>query len=215
VFGNAFQSVVSGTTTNTVLSSGGHELVSSSGIARSTTVSSGGQLQVLGGVASNATVLAGDLEVVSSGGTASNTTVSGGSETVSSGGTLNGATISNGGSIEIESGGTAGSSTITISSGTLILDQAQNFSGTVAGLATSGAQNIDLVNVSSANLQPLSYTDSGGSGTLMVTDGTTTVQLHLIGAYTVGSFKTSADGTGGTIITDPPVSSGSGAAPPH
>jgi len=48
-----------------------------------------------------------------------------------------------------------------------------------------------------------------------VTDGTTTAQLHLIGAYTVSSFKTSADGHGGTLITDPPVSSGAGVAPPH
>jgi len=63
------------------------------------------------------------------------------------------------------------------------------------------------------SLHALSYTDSGGSGTLTVTDGTTTAQLHLIGAYTVGSFKTSVDGTGGTIITDPPVSNGAALAP--
>ena len=133
---------------------------------------------------------------------------------VSDGGEVNGATISSGGVIEIKSGGVVtGGSLITISSGTLILDQAQTFNGTVAGLATSGAQNIDLVNVSSASLQPLSYTDSGGSGTLTVTEGTTTVQLHLIGTYTAGSFKTSVDGTGGTIITDPPVSNGAALAP--
>lgn len=125
------------------------------------------------------------------------------------------ATISNSGTLEIFSGGSAGTSLITISSGTLILDQSQAFSGTVAGLATSGAQNIDLLNISSASLQPLSYTASGGSGTLTVTDGTITAQLNLIGAYTVGSFKISDDGHGGTLITDPPVSSGSGVAPPH
>ena len=77
---------------------------------------------------------------MSSGGTASNAVISGGQERVSNGGTINGATISNGGTVEIFAGGTAGSSTITISSGTLILDQAQTFSGTVAGLATSGAR---------------------------------------------------------------------------
>ena len=100
--------------------------------------------------------------------------------------------------------------------GTLILDQAQNFSGTVAGLASSGVQNIDLVNVSSASLQALVYTSNGSNGGVpSVTDGTTTVQLQLIGTYTLGSFHTAVDGTGGTIIIDPPVSSGSGVAPPH
>ena len=198
----------------TIVSSGQIYTISSGQTDVGDVVLASGTLIVLGG-ASSATVSSGGVETVSSGGTASNTTVSGGNATISSGGVLAGATISNGGSLEIKNGGTAGSSTITISSGTLILDQAQTFSGTVAGLATSGAQNIDLLNISAVNLQPLSYTDSGGSGTLTVTDGTTTAQLNLIGTYTVGSFKTSADGTGGTIITDPPVSSGSGVAPPH
>lgn len=39
--------------------------------------------------------------------------------------------------------------------------------------------------------------------------------IVVIGTYTVGSFHTSVDGTGGTIITDPPISSGSGVASPH
>ena len=51
---------------------------------------------------------------------------------------------------------------------------------------------------------------SGGiaSGTLTVTDGTRTAHLALLGQYTVTDFITAADGQGGTLITDPPFSTG-------
>ena len=137
-----------------------------------------------------------------------------GTEVVSSGGSIIGATLS-GGTLEIVSGGTAGSSTITISSGTLKLDNSQNFGGTVAGLATSGVQNVDLADINFATLQTLGYSGNTLSGTLTVTDGTHTAILALLGNYTVANFKTSNDGHGGTLVTDPPVSSGTTLAPGH
>ncbi len=61
-----------------------------------------------------------------------------------------------------------------------------------------------------------SYTSNGSNGgTVAITDGTHTAMLNVLGAYTSGNFKLSSDGTGGTFVTDPPVSSGSGVAPPH
>ena len=48
-----------------------------------------------------------------------------------------------------------------------------------------------------------------------MTDGVHTALLHMIGTYTVGSFKTSNDGGGGVLLTDPPVSSGAGIGTPH
>jgi hypothetical protein len=110
-----------------------------------------------------------------------------------------GVTLS-GGLLEIKSGGTAGSSTSTISSGTLLLDDSQHFSGTVAGLADP-TQVMDLADINFAALHPLQYSSSTGSGTLTVTDGVHTAQLALLGTYAVGNFKTAADGHGGTLIT--------------
>jgi hypothetical protein len=50
--------------------------------------------------------------------------------------------------------------------------------------------------------------NSSGSGTLTVTDGTRTAHLALLGQYTVTDFLTAADGQGGTLIMDPPFSTG-------
>ena len=56
------------------------------------------------------------------------------------------------------------------------------------------------------------YSNSGTSGTLTVSDGTHTTQLNLIGTYTIASFKTADDGTGHTMLTDPPISTGQAVA---
>jgi hypothetical protein len=54
------------------------------------------------------------------------------------------------------------------------------------------------------------------SGTLTVTDGTHTAKLEMLGQYSLGSFNLTTDGHGGTLIHDPPVSSGGPPiAPPH
>ncbi len=99
-----------------------------------------------------------------------------------------------------------GSSTITISSGTLVLDNSQHFSGTVAGLATA-SQVVDFADINVATLQALGYTGNTQSGTLTVTDGTHTAHLALLGNYTVADFHAGNDGSGGTLVIDPPVSS--------
>ncbi len=121
------------------------EIVYSGGRATGAIVSSGGQeLVSSGGSASGTTVVNGGFQFVVLGGQASATTIdTGGQEFVFSGGQISGATLA-GGTLQILSGGTAGSSLITISSGTLVLDDSLHFSGTVAGLATSGVQNVDL-----------------------------------------------------------------------
>ena len=88
----------------------------------------------------------------------------------------------------------------------------------VAGLATSGVQNVDLADIAynSATTSVTSYTSNGSNGgTVAITDGTNTALLNVIGAYTVASFKLSTDGTGGTLVTDPPVSSGAVLAAGH
>jgi autotransporter passenger strand-loop-strand repeat protein len=142
-------------------------------------------------------------------GTASGTVVSsGGYGLVLSGGQVNGATLS-GGLLEFQSGGTAGTSTITIASGTLRLDNSQNFGGgaQISGLTTA-AQELDLADISFATASLLGYTGDTLSGILTVGDGTHTATLSLLGNYTFASFKLANDGGGGTLVVDPPFAAG-------
>ncbi len=61
----------------------------------------------------------------------------------------------------------------------------------------------------------LGYTGNAMSGTLTVTDGTHTARLTMLGSYVAANFHLADDGHGGTLVNDPPVSSGSAIAPPH
>lgn len=47
---------------------------------------------------------------------------------------------------------------------------------------------------------------SNTSGTLTVSDGTHTAAILLLGQYLAANFTKQSDGNGGTLITDPPVS---------
>jgi len=49
---------------------------------------------------------------------------------------------------------------------------------------------------------------SNASGTLTVKEGTSSTTLALVGSYTVSNFSATSDGHGGTLITDPPITSG-------
>jgi hypothetical protein len=47
---------------------------------------------------------------------------------------------------------------------------------------------------------------------LTVTDGSHTAALDFSGSYTLANFKFANDGSGGTIVYDPPVTQGQGSA---
>ena len=49
---------------------------------------------------------------------------------------------------------------------------------------------------------------------LTVTDGTHTAALDFNGSYTLANFKFASDGSGGTIVYDPPVPAGQGGSVP-
>ena len=51
----------------------------------------------------------------------------------------------------------------------------------------------------------LGYSGNSSSGTLSVTDGSHTANILLLGQYVAGNFNIASDGTGGTLVTDPPV----------
>ena len=134
--------------------------------------------------------------------------MNGGTELVSSGGTAVATAIS-GGTLEVASGGTA-SGVAFSSSGTLQLDSGSHISGAISGFHSGGA--IDLRELAYAGTSTASWTQltsgSSASGTLTVKEGASSVTLTLVGSYTSGNFSVTSDGSGGTLVTDPPVTGG-------
>jgi hypothetical protein len=89
------------------------------------------------------------------------------------------------------------------STGTLKLDAASLFSGTVAGLALGNY--IDLSSLAYQGNSSPTYSSTGANtGTLAVTQGANTINVALLGSYLANSFVASSDGHGGTLVTDPP-----------
>jgi hypothetical protein len=92
----------------------------------------------------------------------------------------------------------------TSAGGVLQLDDSQHFSGLVAGFGQPDLLYLkDLGFVSGAT--SATWTQSGGGGTLAVSNGTTTVDITLLGTYSTANFHVSAGSAGGTVVTDPPV----------
>jgi hypothetical protein len=129
--------------------------------------------------------------------------------------TVNGispATVPASGTLELAS---AFSGTVTYAgtAGTLKIDKASTFSGTIGGqLATTDV--IDLADVTAGAGATIGYTGTNGPGTLTVSDGMHTANIILTGSYSQSSFVPSSDGHGGTQVIDPPASLASAVDPP-
>ena len=113
-------------------------------------------------------------------------------------------TIGTGATLDIAAADSA-SVTFQGSTGTLRLDQASTFSGEIFGFkgngTLSGSDHIDLRNIKYSSVH-----DSYANGVLTVTDGSgDTDKLSFNGSYTLANFKFASDGSGGTIVYDPPV----------
>jgi hypothetical protein len=95
----------------------------------------------------------------------------------------------------------------------LKLDSPATFNGVIFDFtgngSLSGSDQIDLkgINFNSVN-------DTYTNGMLTVTDGTHSAALDFNGSYTLANFKFASDGSGGTIVYDPPVSTGQGSNVP-
>jgi hypothetical protein len=100
-------------------------------------------------------------------------------------------------------GASSQSVTFAGNAGSLLLDQSQSFTGTVAGFG--GQDQIDLGDIAYSDVATtLDYwmnSDSSG-GTLTVSDGSHTANLSLLGQYAASSFAMASDGHGGTLITE-------------
>ena len=82
------------------------------------------------------------------------------------------------------------------STGTLKLDDSQQFTGTVTGLTT--VDTLDLGDINFATVHTPVFSGNSTQGTLTVTDGVHTAKIELSGNYTSSSWNLSADGSGGT-----------------
>jgi hypothetical protein len=121
------------------------------------------------------------------------------------------ATVASGGSLELNA---SSSETVTFTGGTgsLVLDQPQNFTGHIDGFIGTApdAAHSDTIDLAGIDYTSLHFAESydSSTGQLSVTDGS-----HTAG-FTFDDFNATldfaSDGNGGTLITDPPASGDSG-----
>ncbi|MGB9117736.1 beta strand repeat-containing protein, partial [Bradyrhizobium sp.] len=129
------------------------------------------------------------------------------------------------GMVTIDSGQTldiTAASTATVSftnsngnTGELVLDNSKAFTGQIVGFAGDGTtSNSDLINLTDVNIADVAinkttYTDNGnGAGTLTLYDanGQALDSLTFAGSYQLANFIIESDGSGHTLIVDPPAS---------
>jgi len=91
------------------------------------------------------------------------------------------------------------------STGTLDLPASENFTGQISGF--TGQDAIDLQDIAFGSNTTLGYAPNSANtgGVLTVSNGTQTANLDLAGSYVTANFSISSDGSGGTLLVDPPV----------
>jgi hypothetical protein len=95
----------------------------------------------------------------------------------------------------------AGTETFAGHTGTLVLDDALGFAGTIAGFR--GDDALVLSDMAFGQNTTLAYTATGStSGVLSVSDGAQTATIAMLGHYMASSFVAASDGFGGTLITE-------------
>ena len=89
--------------------------------------------------------------------------------------------------------------------GSLILDDSPQFTGTIAGLNSAAPFNtIDFADIPFGSTTTVDYLAStANTGKLIVSDGTRTASITLLGKYSPASFKIASDGHGGAAVVDP------------
>ena len=92
--------------------------------------------------------------------------------------------------------------------GTLSLDHAAGFSGTITGLNADDTLHFGDMRFSAS--AQLSYTANaaGTAGALVVSDGTQTAHISLIGHYAADAFQLSANAGGGTAVSNTAIDNG-------
>ncbi|TYO61580.1 family 16 glycosylhydrolase [Bradyrhizobium hipponense] len=121
------------------------------------------------------------------------------------------ATIEAGATLELSSAA-SGSITFKASTGNLVLDHAAQFTGTLLGLTGDGtatnSNHIDLKDIAYGAGTSESFSGNTAGGVLTVVDAQNhTAHISFVGDYTRSTFNLSNDGTGGTLVIDPPKAS--------
>jgi hypothetical protein len=112
------------------------------------------------------------------------------------------ATIYGAGSIEFGSTTTSNITFAPGADGTVTFDAASTLTGKLSVTGFTLGDSVDLADINFTGSGPtLTYS----KGLLTVSDGTHTAKLNMVGNYTLASFHAALDGSGGTLITDPPV----------
>jgi hypothetical protein len=93
--------------------------------------------------------------------------------------------------------------------GTLILDHASQFTGKIFNLSGNGDPSssdlLDLRDFSFGSGTSASYSGDSSGGVLTVSDAQNHwAHITLVGDYTHSTFNLSGDGSGGTMVIDPP-----------
>jgi autotransporter passenger strand-loop-strand repeat protein len=205
-----------GTAIGTTVNFEGFQIVSSGGIVNDTVVNGGFQRVLFGGSASGTTLNNGSV-YVSSGGAALNTVISRGMEFVY-GGTESGGHILAGGGLTISGGiaaisGDAGATVTFVGSGGELISNQPDFAAVISGFygqTISGSYSGDLIDIASFNYSPGTQASfAANDGTLTLTHGNQSTQLHFTGGFPGGSYAarnfdlsndTSIGGSGGTLI---------------
>jgi hypothetical protein len=112
------------------------------------------------------------------------------------------ATVQGAGSIEFGSTTTSNITFAAGADGTVTFDAASTLTGKLSVTGFTLGDTIDLADINFSGSGPsLAFS----KGVLTVSDGTHVAKLNMIGNFTLASFHAAPDGSGGTLITDPPV----------
>jgi hypothetical protein len=103
-------------------------------------------------------------------------------------------------------GAATGPVTFIGSTGSLRLDTPLTFNGQIFGFSGDGTlTGSDQIDLRGMNYSTVHSNYDNSTGILDVSDGTTTVDLKFAGTYLQANFKFANDGSGGTIVYDPPI----------
>jgi len=118
-------------------------------------------------------------------------------------------TVAGGAALEL--GNSVGSGvTFGGSTGILTLDDPSSFTGLISGFTGNGTlAGSDQIDLKHINYDSSSFSENFNSNTdtLSVSDGINSTILHFNGSFASENFAFVSDGSGGTIVYDPPISS--------
>ena len=115
-------------------------------------------------------------------------------------------TVALGATVDLDASSNSATIDFQGTTGKLIIDQPSSFTGQIQGFTGDGTlSGSDQIDLSGINHDSSGFTDSYSDGTLTVSDGTNTANIHFTGTYNESNFSFASDGHGGTIVYDPPA----------